>query len=184
MLIDYSQPDFYRFNEDSTKLVAFIQNQLKNPPHTILDLGAGCGVIGIELKKLYPSSHLTLVEGQSEFLPYLKTNTELFQTKASIVHSLFSELKLDSKFDLIVSNPPYFFKGEGRVSPDLHKQMSRTWEKDSLEILLQTGLRHLNKDGEIWLSLRSNPKVLELLKNYRSQIYPQTSDLIYTCVLA
>lgn len=72
MLIDYSQPDFYRFNEDSTKLVAFIQNHLKKTPQSIIDLGAGCGVIGIELKKLYHEAYLTLVEGQSEFLPYLK----------------------------------------------------------------------------------------------------------------
>jgi tRNA1(Val) A37 N6-methylase TrmN6 len=184
MLIDYSQPDFYRFSEDSTKLVTFIQKHLKNSPRSIIDMGAGSGVIGIELKKLFPQAQLTLVEIQSEFLPYLKANIELFQIQANIVHSSFADFKTTSKFDLIVSNPPYFSKGEGRVSPDTHKQICRTWEQDSLEILLQKGLECLEREGEMWLSLRSTPKVLELLQKYHAKVYVQPSDLIYTCVLA
>jgi tRNA1Val (adenine37-N6)-methyltransferase len=184
MKTDYKQPDFYHFNEDSTKLVHFIQSQWRRIPRSVLDLGAGCGVIGIELVKLYPGINLTLVEGQSEFIFYLQENLELFGIKAEIHCSLFSSLSLNQKFDLIVSNPPYFLKGEGRVSPDARKQMCRTWERDDLQVLIEKALGHLDKNGEIWLSLRTGVKVLEVLKAYKAEIYPQSAELIYARVLA
>ncbi len=185
MKIDYTQPDFYRFNEDSTKLVHFIKNQINFNPNSILDLGAGCGVIGLELAQLFSPEELVLVEGQKAFLPYLIQNKEQFYSQSSVVHSIFSEFSSPLKFDLIVSNPPYFMKGDGRESPLPEKQMCRTWEMDSLEILLNKILSLLAPNGEAWLSLRNDKKIIDILNQFIGiKIFSQTESLIYVRLVA
>ena len=181
---DYSQPDFYRFSEDSTKLVHFIYQSLKFRPQSILDIGAGCGVIGLELAQLYRPSSILLIEPQEAFWPYLEKNILELYPRAEIVRSLISQYSSTVKFDLIVSNPPYFFKGEGRVSPIKEKQMSRTWEEDNLNILIEKMIVLLNSSGEGWISLRAEKKAIEIVKKYSGEIYQQSDSLIYVRFVA
>ncbi len=70
---DYDQPEFYRFNEDSLKLVKWVLLRVSSA-QTILDLGAGSGIIGIELSRVLLPSKLTLVEVRQEYSAHLDTN--------------------------------------------------------------------------------------------------------------
>lgn len=185
MKMDYKQPDFYRFNEDSTKLIHFVKNHLNFNPDSVLDLGAGCGVLGIEFCQ-GKRHELTLVEAQEEFLPSLQDNLDIFKLKAEIIIASFSEVHFNKKFDLILSNPPYFYQGEGRISPNLNKQICRTWTKDDLSILLHLIQDTLSPSGEAWLSLRADEKTVKTIESLcsRFKIYPQNENLIYVCVWA
>lgn len=42
----------------------------------VIELGAGCGLIGIVIKKLFPSAHVTLTD-KKEMLPLIQKNLEL-----------------------------------------------------------------------------------------------------------
>lgn len=134
----YSQPDFYRFNEDSIKLVKWLQAR-ELVVHSILDLGAGSGVIGIELARTLEPQHLTLVELQAEFRPHLESNCQDFlpkAIKASILITSFFDFKPEQKFDLIVCNPPYYLPGKGELSKDPNRALARSFLIDSWNILL------------------------------------------------
>ena len=115
---DYLQPGFYRFNEDSLKLVNWLA--ARNPVCThLLDLGAGSGVIGIELCNRLNIHCLTLVEAQEDFIPAIEANIQQqlkVPAQVEFVHQSFGEWKPREQYDLIVCNPPYYLKDHGELS--------------------------------------------------------------------
>lgn len=128
---DYQQPDFYRFNEDSILFTKYLLQQ-KKLQHTqsILDICAGCGVIGIELAKGFKHiEELTLIELQKDYAPSLASNINQFipDLNVEIIWSDFEQVTPLKQFDLIVANPPYFEKGKGRVSTNVARQRARTF---------------------------------------------------------
>lgn len=141
LMSDYIQPDFYHFSQDSIFLARLVVSDgVDLAAKNLLDLCAGCGVVGLEVtKQLKTIEELCSVEYQEVYIPYIKKNIEMFSpgVKSEIISSSLGELKLKKKYDCIVTNPPYFKAGSGRVSPLPEKQISRTFEIDSLNILLE-----------------------------------------------
>lgn len=125
---DYSQPDFYRFNSDSFELINFIK-KLNPNVKSILDIGAGSGVIGIEISRSLSIDLVVFVEAQKEFYEHLVLNCNTFipQISREIIITKISNYDSLKKFDLIVSNPPYFNKKREEYPPIIRDQ--------SLEVL-------------------------------------------------
>lgn len=152
---DYAQPEFYKFNEDSLFLVEFIL-QLKESENikSILDVGAGCGVIGLELVQKLKNQPVTLLalERLEEFSPYLQENFKVVKRQMNTstgvdfcVGNL--EERIWGKFDLVVSNPPYFLPTEGRRSHCLLRQNCRSFEYSDPLVFLASLRSHLAPDG-------------------------------------
>ncbi len=59
----------------------------------------------------------------------------------------FSEFIVEENFDIVIANPPYFSKGQGRASDNIHKQRCRTFEVDELQILLRLMASLRSKNG-------------------------------------
>lgn len=77
----------------------------------ILDLCTGSGAIGILLYKNNLVKTLTLSDISEEALKVCKKNLENNNIKANIIKSNMFD-KIEGKFDIIVSNPPYVSKTE------------------------------------------------------------------------
>jgi tRNA1Val (adenine37-N6)-methyltransferase len=171
---DYFQPDFYRFNEDSILLSKEVVESISEA-QKLLDIGAGCGVIGLEIAQQIPVEKMILLEAQSEFIPYLQKNVELFlpNKNIEIVNSAVSNF-LDSDFDLIVCNPPYYLPGQGRPSKDLRRNIARNFVLDDWEILLNKIKSLLSPKGRAFVIVPSLKTVLsvvlEILLNQHFQI--------------
>lgn len=168
---DYSQPEFYRFNQDSLKLVSKVCSSIGSA-RRILDIGAGCGVIGIELAKYFPSASLTLLEAQASFLPFLKTNCELFLSgrSASIQHSSIGQWKTTEVYDLIVCNPPYYLVGHGRTGQDERRTIARTFVLEGWETLLRRISQLLSQDGLAFLVIKNDQRILQEVSRYCSSL--------------
>lgn len=168
---DYFQPDFYHFNEDSLRLVKWVLARTTSAGH-ILDLGAGSGIIGIELARVLKPEFLEMVELQSDFIPFIRQNSELFlgpEIQVKISESSFKGWFPTRKFDLIVSNPPYFLPGHGEQSHDGRKGLARTFLQDSWGILLDTIERSLSDEGKSFLVIRKDSRIVnEIEKASRS----------------
>ncbi|MDR3191375.1 MAG: peptide chain release factor N(5)-glutamine methyltransferase [Lactobacillaceae bacterium] len=81
---------------------------------TVLDLGTGSGAIGLTLADQRPNWQVTLSDISHDALEVAKANAEKFNLDVKFVESdLFA--KIDGKFDLIVSNPPYIGEAEKDV---------------------------------------------------------------------
>lgn len=164
---DYLQPDFYRFNEDSLKLVNWLA--AKKPVCThLLDLGAGSGVIGIELANRLNAQHLTLLEAQADFIPFIESNIQ-HQLKVpsvvELIHQSFGEWKQLMKYDLIVCNPPYYLKDHGEPSADVRKNIARSFVLDDWNVLLKLVRRVLSADGKAFFVVKNDQRILKEVQN-------------------
>ncbi len=176
---DYLQPEFYRFNEDSLKLVRFIMKELKNA-EKILDLGAGCGVIGIELANHFQSSDLHLVELQEAFRESLTANLKNQlnrKTHHQVYLSSFSSWIPEIKYDLIVSNPPYYLPGRGMLGPSEERNRTRSFQVDNWEILVSKAANALAEMGIIYFVVKNDPKIRTEIEKAGEGLWARFSEV-------
>lgn len=177
---DYSQPDFYRFNEDSTLLIKFIKENVTRAEN-ILDLGAGSGILGIELA-LHFKAQVTLLELQKDFIPHLKQNMAFFNARATIEEGSFGTFIPNLKYDLIVSNPPYYLKGQGEESKDQRRGLARSFQHEGWSELLNCIERSLSSNGRAFLIIKNQAQIKKEFekhsKNLKSKIHEMKDVLI------
>ena len=149
---DYRQPNFYHFNEDSITLVKEAL-KLNLDAESILDLCAGCGVIGVEYALGAPKCNkVSFLELQAEFIQYIQENSKLLMNqKIEIFQSSISDFSESKKFDLILCNPPYFFSSSARESEDLQRGICRMFKVDTPQVLLDKANRLLKAEGVLVL---------------------------------
>lgn len=152
--LNYSQPDSYHFSEDSILLAKHVSNNIKINAHKVLDLGAGCGVVGIEYSKIAknPPLEITFVEKQEVFSDHLESNLKLLP-KEIVGRVLLQDIKNlnASEFDLIISNPPYYNYQKGRLSENEIQNNCRFTTMLTPEELCASIYQHLNSTGEAWV---------------------------------
>lgn len=113
-----------------TEQIIDICKSLQETNHSknnFLDLGTGTGCIGITLLKEIPGSRATLLDVSPQALKIAKQNihTHQVQSKAFLVQSnLLSEIPKSSKFNCIVTNPPYIPNNQ----PDLVCKNTKKYE--------------------------------------------------------
>lgn len=129
-MLKYDQPKFYRFNQDSIELVKFSHATLKDfSIHTVLDIGCGCGFMGIEYG-LLSDAQVDFLEVQSEFVPYIEENILKFNlTKTNVMNLNILDFNSSKKYDLILFNPPYYVFEKSRKSTNLNKNLCRIIHK-------------------------------------------------------
>lgn len=181
-MIDYHQPSFYRFNEDSLKLIRFVSSKVSSAG-SILDLGAGSGIIGIELANLLKPSHLVLLELQTEYFEYLQFNRDHFLNKevtCELIESSFKDWKSSEKFDLIVSNPPYYLPGHGQPYRDKRRELARSFVVDNWIVLLDCIRDSLSPGGKAYLVVKNDQKILAQIKHQFLNIdFENEGDLVF-----
>ena len=76
-------------------------------PQRVLDIGCGCGVIGIVLARLLPAAHVTMADRDLLAVRYARHNATLNgTTNTEVVGSVGLEDVPGGAFDLITSNIP------------------------------------------------------------------------------
>ena len=163
---NYKQPDRYHFSLDSIHLARFVATQLKS--HTdlgslgVLDLCAGCGVIGIELSwHLQAIRQIDFIEVQDIYTDYFYQNTanvnrpELQFRWHLLNYDALHEKNWEGTFDLIVSNPPYFQPGHGVLSPSNFKNRCRFYLDSSFENYIRALENSLANKGKAYFLLRA-----------------------------
>ncbi len=148
-------------------------NNLKN----VLDIGTGSGCIACTIK-LKTNTNVVGIDISKNALKIAKENTLSHHAQVDYIQSdLFSNLSKDTKFDLIISNPPYIPIGtelqrEVQFEP---KTALFTSEKTGCEFykkIIEHGKDYLNDGGYIVFELGINES--ELVKTYfKSNGYTQ-----------
>lgn len=167
---DYLQPDFYRFNEDSLKLVNFVTTRVKQTGR-VIDIGSGCGVIGIELAQKITIDEIHFLELQPIFKDYLEMNIALFipKSKSEVIISSLGVFKSDVKYDLIVSNPPYYLPGAGQLGPNPHRNLCRSFLEEGWMELLQFISDHLSPLGFAAVVIKNDREILKHVEAFAKQ---------------
>ncbi len=162
---NYAQPDEYHFSLDSIYLAQFVASQFKSHPDLgslrVLDLCAGCGVIGMELSwHLKAIRQIDFVEIQAVYTKYFYQNwVNLNRPELQFRWHLLNYDELhqktwQGKFDLIISNPPYFHLGHGMLSPSQFKNRCRFFLDSSFQNYIRALENSLAEKGKAYFLLR------------------------------
>ncbi len=104
------QPELgYCYNSDSLFLYDFICHF--KPNGRVLDVGAGCGIVGHLVARDNPKVVLEAVEKQDAFIEYAKHNARVNKIDYTLHKGNFLELDFEEKYDYIISNPPFYPEG-------------------------------------------------------------------------
>ncbi len=105
----YQYKDGYRYNSDTIFLYNFISGfKLKG---RVLDVGSGCGVLGLLLKRDFPSISLYQIDVQKRNIGIAQKNSDVNSCKTHLCHGDFLTYDFEERFDFIVSNPPFYNSG-------------------------------------------------------------------------
>jgi tRNA1Val (adenine37-N6)-methyltransferase len=128
----------YRFNLDPVLLAHFVP-----PAARVLDLGTGCGVLGLSLLFLGKAEHVTGVEVQPELVRLAERNArenEMVDRFLGVGGDL-REVDL-GEFDAVVLNPPYYQRGAGRLPPESGRTIARHESRGTLADFVARALAH------------------------------------------
>lgn len=93
-----------------TEELADILSRRTPPPGTVLDLGAGSGALTLALARAFPEATVTGIERSPDALALARENARSNGLEDRVVFlegDWFGPLEAGTRFDWIVSNPPY-----------------------------------------------------------------------------
>ena len=152
-----------KVNTDGVLLGALAQ---AHSPKQILDIGTGTGVIALMLAQRSPEAEIDGVE-----IDKLAATTAAVNFQASPFANRLKSFPLDiahyfmvypeKKFDLIVSNPPFFL--DDLKSTNKNKELARHTDADFYKNLCFSISQFLAKNGQFWVILPQ--KSIKIVKN-------------------
>jgi len=146
--VELLQPEGgYRYNSDSLLLYYFVS--LLKPKGTLLDVGCGCGVVGLLLKRDCPIS-LYGLDLQEEMIACAKENADHNALEGSFMQGSILEHESEMRYDWIVSNPP-FYPSFGTLSDNPSKEMARYAKFMPLEEMIRRTNRLIHPKSSLVL---------------------------------
>ncbi len=136
-----------------------ITSEMTNKPVRVLDIGTGSGAIAISLAKKHPDWQVSASDLSLDALELARENAKLNDVNIDFIQSDVFD-KIEGRFDLIVSNPPYIdWADQNEVDDSV-----RAYEPDSAlyadhkgyaiyEKIAQEGRDYLTQNGQIYLEI-------------------------------
>ena len=162
---------------ETEQLVEIVKDTLgETAPATVLDLGTGSGALALALAQAYPQSHVTAVDSSEDALAVARGNAASCQLESRVDFQRsdwFAAVGADSRFDLIVSNPPYLTESAwAEAQPEVRDHEPRgalvaadDGCADLLAIIAKAPM-HLAPGGWLFLEtgIDQHPRLLEALR--------------------
>ena len=105
-MVLYQPQNGYCYNSDTMFLYDFITKF--NIKGDVLEVGGGCGVLGLLVKRDFPKIDLTVIEKQNIMSGFIFKNLEENNLEANVVTGDFLKYEFNEKFDFVISNPPFY----------------------------------------------------------------------------
>jgi len=149
----------FRVNQDrcgmkvSTDAVLLGALAQAKSPKRILDIDTGTGVIALMMAQRFSNAKVAAVELDPDAGSQASENFEEsdFCDRLELVHGRVQDYDSSGKFDLVVSNPPYF--SNHLPTTDLKRQRALHTDSLSFQELAEAVDRNLSADGQFWVIL-------------------------------
>jgi len=156
---------------ETEELVEWILTDLKSAtgskPKNIIDIGTGSGCIAISIKKEFQNAAVTAIDTSEEALAVAKKNSLQLNATIDFIQLDFlteEESNQLSKFDIIVSNPPYIpVKEKESLAKNVreHEPGIALFVDDNDPFIFYKKIAafskdHLNTEGKIYVEVHEN----------------------------
>ena len=118
-----------------------------NKATNILDIGCGTGLISLMLAQRNDAAVITGIEiEENAFLQSLDNfNNSKWSKRLSIIHTSLQDFSSETKFDLIVSNPPFFT--DSTQANNQYRKLARSTNSLNFKELISKSKILLSEDG-------------------------------------
>jgi len=149
-----------KINTDGVLLGAMAQHE---SPKRILDIGTGTGVIALMLAQRYPEAliHAVEIDEQASTTAGRNFESSVFKKQLSVHNLAIEQYSNSAKFDLIVTNPPFFVNDYKNAEPK--KEIARHASRTFFAELIKKVDELLSEDGCFWfvLPIRQSEEVVK-----------------------
>lgn len=169
-----------KINTDGVLLGALADEE---NPLSILDIGTGTGVIALMLAQRFINAQIDAVEIDESAAKTATANFENspFADRLALYSSgfeAFFEAHPDKKYDLIVSNPPFYINS--LKSPGAKKTLAKHADDGFFDQLIQDVAAHLNANGVFWLILPPETATLVKQQAIKCGLYLQKITTLHS----
>ena len=155
---------------DTEILIETALSKINVYDHTeILDLGCGNGIIGITIALERSLSNVTLIDQSEEAIQNTKENQMLHQvTNTTIQKSDWFSALDQTRFDVILSNPPYLEDKDPHLSQGLEDEpldalVSGPTGIEAIQYIIENAKNHIKPLG--WLFIEHGYNQAKILKD-------------------
>lgn len=170
-MVLYQPMNGYCYNSDTHFLYNFITinlNKFKNVKGEVLDIGSGSGILGLLVSREYLNLNLNQCEVQKTFQFFSSKNAETNNQKASLYDGSFLEVNFDKKFDMCISNPPFYHSNVIK-SDNENIKIARYNDSMPLESFIQKSSSILKDSGKLFFcyDVKQINEILIYLNKYK-----------------
>lgn len=143
----------YRYSMDALLLAAFVRDgrtgRKQEKYVRVLDIGTGSGIITLLLAKRFEEYEYHAVEIQEGLYEIAGENFRMNGIRAELHHGSYMDLPGQDRFDLIVSNPPFF--KDSQISKNPSVAIARHELHATMESLVAKSKKLLKGSGFLYL---------------------------------
>ena len=175
----YQKEKGYRYNSDTLFLYDFIAS-FSPKKGSLLDVGCGCGILGLLLKRDFECLEVSLLDIQEDNCSIsCKNALHNHLNIHEVIHDDFLTYSFAKKYDYIVSNPPFYHQNTLK-STDEHLCTSRHSSYLPLEALIKKTSQILSNRGYVLLcyDAKQSDTLIHLL--HQEKLKVENIRFVYT----
>ena len=134
--------------------------------YEVLDLGCGTGIIGITIALERPLSKVTLIDQSEHAIQNTKENQTFYQVTNTMIQKSdwFSALD-QTRFDVILSNPPYLEDNDPHLSQGLEDEpldalVSGPTGIEAIQYIIENAKNHIKPSGWLFIEHGYNQAII------------------------
>lgn len=146
----------------------------------VLDVGTGTGLIALMLAQRNPQAQITAVEIDATASTQAKLNAirSPWADRIDVICNDFRLFQTKNKYNLIVSNPPYFV--DALNCPDKQRNMARHTCELNYELLFQRSAQLLCEQGRVCIIIPAEVEKLVIDTAWKYKLYPSRRLRVFT----
>lgn len=146
---------------------------------SILDIGTGTGVLALMVAQRNALAAITALEFDEAAYLQAKSNFEnsSWKKRLKIIHSAVQHFQTNEKFDVIISNPP-FYSHDKHLSPaEVSRRRARSTETLTYDDLCRSVALLLKQNGsfQLIIPIESGNEFIEIAKEKGLFLYHKTT---------